>query len=81
MLLLLLLYQEYFKTVLEFLKLERIEFGGSMGQSLGKMVMKIFTEFTETMQKFAGNTEQPLNLESKVSKDWLTVFNNNNKIL
>lgn len=58
--------QDYFKTVLEFLKLEKVEFGGYMGQSLGKMVVEIFSEFTQLMHDFSSDTVNPLCLETKV---------------
>ena len=58
--------QNYFQTVLEYLKLEKVAFGGSKGQVLSGMVIDIFTEFTEMMNKFTNSTYDPLDATSDV---------------
>ena len=67
--------QEYFQTVNEFLKLEKIEFGGIKGRSLGEMVANIFNDFQEMMNKFSSSTYDPLDMDNHVS--YVTVRNNN----
>ena len=59
-------HQEYFQTVLEFLKLEKVEFGGVKGRCLSEMVAQIFNEFQELMNKIGSSTYDPLDLSSKV---------------
>ena len=61
-----LLLQNYFQTALEYLKLEKVAFGGSKGQVLTGMVMDIFNEFTEIMNKFTNSTYDPLDDTSDV---------------
>ena len=58
--------EDYFKTVVEFVKLEKIEFGGVKGRSLSEMVVNIFTQFTSLMNKFNNSTYDPLDIASKV---------------
>ena len=58
--------QEYFQTIIEFLKLEKIEIGGSKGGILSELVVQIFTEFTELMNKFTNSTYDPLDVHNTV---------------
>ena len=58
--------QEYFLTVLDFLKLEKVEFGGVKGRCLSEMVSQIFNEFQELMNKISSSSYDPLDLTSKV---------------
>jgi len=58
--------QDYFQTVLEFLKLEKVEFGGVKGLSLGEMVVQIYNEFQELMSRFTNSTYNPLDVNSGV---------------
>ena len=58
--------QEFFQCVQEFLKLEKIEFGGLQGRSLSELVAKIFTDFQELMNQLSGKTYDPLDPNNKV---------------
>ena len=58
--------QDYFHTAMEYIKLEKVAFGGSKGQVLTGMVMDIFSEFTELMNKFTNSTYDPLDDSSDV---------------
>ena len=58
--------QNYFQTALEYLKLEKVAFGGSKGQVLTGMVMNIFNEFNELMNKFTNSSYDPLDDTSDV---------------
>ena len=58
--------QDYFLTVNEFLKLEKIEFGGIQGRCLSEMVVHIFTEFQELTGKFTNSTYDALDVHNKV---------------
>ena len=58
--------QDYFQTVLEFLKLEKVEFSGVKGRSLGEMVEQIYNDFQELMSKFTNSTYNPLDVNNKV---------------
>jgi dynein heavy chain len=51
---------------LEYLKLEKVAFGGSKGQVLTGMVMNIFNEFNELMNKFTNSAYDPLDDTSDV---------------
>ena len=51
---------------MEYLKLEKVAFGGSKGQVLTGMVMNIFSEFNELMNKFTSSSYDPLDDTSDV---------------
>ncbi len=52
--------------MLEFLKLEKIEFGGKLGGSLSQRVAHIFTEFVDIQNKFNNSTYDPVDIDSEV---------------
>ena len=56
--------QEYFQTVIAFLRLEKVEFGGVKGQALSDMVQRIFQEFQELMTGFAGRSDDPTDISN-----------------
>ena len=58
--------KDYFKTILEFLKLEKIQFGGSKGNCLVEMVGQVFAEFTELQKKFTYSSYDPMDLAGQV---------------
>ncbi len=58
--------QEYFLTVQEFLKLEKVQLGGNKGQSLNEMVEHVFAQFQEQITKFSNSTYDPLGDGSSV---------------
>lgn len=60
--------QEFFDTVVVFLRLEKIQFGGVHGQPLSDMVEAMFTEFNELLAAFTSKPEDPLNIANNVSK-------------
>ena len=59
--------QEYFDIVNQFLRLEKIEFGGVRGQMLSDQVAEMFTEFTELSSQFQGQAKEPLDISNTVS--------------
>ncbi len=59
--------QTYFQTVLEFLKLEKVQLGGNKGRCLNEMVAKVFARFQEHVTKFNNSTYDPLGKGSSVS--------------
>ena len=58
------LIEEYFHTVITFLRLEKLEFGGVKGQALSDMVQRIFQEFQELMTGFAGRSDDPTDISN-----------------
>ncbi len=54
--------------MLEFLKLEKIEFGGKLGGTFNEMVGHIFSEFVDLQNKFNNSTYDPLDIDTVVSK-------------
>ena len=52
--------------MLEFLKLEKVEFGGLRGRSLGEMVQTMFTDFQELMAGLSGKNYDPMDLSNMV---------------
>ena len=59
--------QNYFSTVNEFMRLEKVMFGDIRGQSLTDLVADMFTEFSDLLSGFQGKGCDPLNLSSTVS--------------
>ena len=51
---------------MEFLKLEKIEFGGLHGRILSDQVLEMFNEFQELMASLSGKTYNPLDISCKV---------------
>lgn len=48
------------------MKLEKIQFGGSKGQTLVEMVEQVFSEFTDNVKTFTNSSYDPMNLTTKV---------------
>ncbi|XP_021937393.1 dynein beta chain, ciliary isoform X2 [Zootermopsis nevadensis] len=53
----------FFDTVLEFMKLEKVEIGGLKGRLLSSRVVAVFTEFTEHLSVFGSKTYDALDPE------------------
>ena len=58
--------QDFFRCVLEFLKLEKIEFGGMQGKHLSELVQQMFTNFQELMNHLSSKNYNPLVIDNKV---------------
>lgn len=58
--------QEFFQTATIFLRLEKIQFGGTKGQSLSDLVEGMFNEFTDMMNTFVNRPEDPLDISNNV---------------
>lgn len=64
-------------TYINFMKLEKVEFGGVKGNALGEEVMTIFQEFDEAFKLFTESKYNPLNPSDPVIKcDSLFGFHN-----
>lgn len=61
-----LFFQEYFQTVIELLKLEKIEFGGLRGHSLSELVVEMFTNFQELVTQLSSKSYDPLDPNNEV---------------
>ena len=61
------LLQELFETSTEFLKLEKIEFGGMKGKVLSVQTVQIFEEFSELYKVFIEFSGDPLDPLDTVS--------------
>lgn len=70
----LIMLQDYFKINLEFLKLEKIQFGGSKGKCLVEMVAQIYAEFTELIKIFTSSSYDPMVLTAKVGRQLQEFF-------
>lgn len=51
----------------QYLRLEKIEFGGIRGQMLSDLVAEMFTEFTELSNQFQTQAKDPLDISNTVS--------------
>ena len=60
--------QEFFNTVLELLKLEKIELSGIKGSGLSERVEGMFTEFSDLMTEMVGKPYDCLDPDSQVRK-------------
>ena len=60
------IFQDFFQCVQEFLKLEKIEFGGLQGKCLGDLVQQMFADFQELMNKLTNKSYDPLAPANKV---------------
>jgi dynein heavy chain len=58
-----LLLQCFFDTVLEFMKLEKVEIGGLKGRLLSSRVVSVFAEFSEHLSMFGSKTYDALDPE------------------
>lgn len=58
--------QELFATALDFLKLEKVELGGSRGKVLSEMVFSISEEFHDHWRTLRENKYDPLNYTEDV---------------
>lgn len=52
--------KDLFKTAIDFLRLEKVEIGGTRGKNLGAKTSKMFEEFREEFEKFAAKRYNPL---------------------
>jgi len=59
--------QELFNIVMEFVKLEKVEFSGIKGRLLSHQTIQVFDDFTDLYKKFAEITYDPLCPEDDVS--------------
>ena len=59
--------QEYFHLVVEFNKLEKVEYGGSKGQTFSEKTEQMFTSFVELTQRIQQKSCDPLDTASDVS--------------
>lgn len=60
------LYQELFASALDFLKLERVELGGSRGKILSEMVYGMNDEFLDSWRTLRESKYDPLDYDNKV---------------
>lgn len=58
---------------MEFLKLEKIEFGGLRGRSLSEVVLGMFTEFQDMMTQLSAKSYDPLDNMNQVSGTIVTI--------
>ena len=58
--------QEFFNTVVVFLRLEKVQFGGVRGQSLSDLVEAMFNDFNDLMNGFMSRPENPLDISNNV---------------
>lgn len=59
--------QEFFHIVNEYLKLEKVVFGGIKGGGLTEMVEQMFTEFTDLSSQMTSKSYNPLLPDNKAS--------------
>ena len=59
--------QEYFQIVIEFLKLEKVEFGGLRGRGLSEKVQEMFTDFSDMVNQLSTKSYDPLDPFNKVT--------------
>ena len=52
--------------MIEFLKLEKVEFGGLRGRSLSEAVQEMFTDFNDMVTQLSGKSYDPLDPLNKV---------------
>ncbi|XP_071446269.1 dynein beta chain, ciliary-like [Hetaerina americana] len=57
-------FKDFFETIIEFQKLEKVEIGGLRGRILGMKVADVFAEFNELLSEFANKTYDALDPES-----------------
>ena len=62
--------QEYFQIVIEFLKLEKVEFGGLRGRGLSEKVQEMFTDFSDMVNQLSTKSYDPLDPFNKVTAIW-----------
>ena len=58
--------QELFDIAADFLKLEKVEYGGVKGKSFSTQTEEMFAEFNELYKIFSDSTYDPLDLEDDV---------------
>jgi dynein heavy chain len=58
--------KDLFRSAIDFLRLEKVEFGGVKGKALSTKVFKIFEEFKEEFEKFSNKKYEPLDPDGKV---------------
>ena len=59
--------QEYFNTLLEFLRLEKMDFGGVSGQHLSELTVQMYEEFNELVNTFQSRGDDPMDTSNSVS--------------
>lgn len=62
----LIFFQEFFHTVTELLKLEKIEFGGLRGRSLSELVVEMFSNFQDLVTQLSNKSYDPLDPNNEV---------------
>lgn len=60
------IFQQFFSTSQEFMKLEKIEFGGVKGRVFSQLVLELFDKFQDTYRIFGERTYNPLDPETTV---------------
>ena len=60
--------QEYFDTVMEFSKLEKVDFTGIKASTFLSSIQQVFAEFQDQVTSFTQSTYDPLDPASTVSK-------------
>ena len=58
--------QEYFHLVMEFNKLEKVEYGGSKGQTFSEKTEQMFNSFVELTQRIQQKSCDPLDTADNV---------------
>jgi len=66
--------KDLFKSAIDFLRLEKVEFGGAKGKALSTKVFKIFEEFKEEFEKFSNKKYEPLDPDGKVSFKIISIY-------
>ena len=59
--------QEYFLTMKDYMKLEKVEFGGTHGQCYSDMVACLFRDFQDLSSRISNCSYNALDLKSQVS--------------
>ena len=60
------IFQELFLTVQDFLKLEKVEYGGVKGTMLSEVTEGMFAEFNDLYKTFTDSSYDPLDLSDDV---------------
>ena len=72
--------EELFDTILEFSKLEKIDFTGIKGSGLCTMVQQLFGEFQEHVAVFTQRSYDPLDPQNGVCAITILLLNGHNKL-
>ncbi|XP_039265498.2 dynein beta chain, ciliary-like [Styela clava] len=68
---------QFFATSQEFMKLEKIEFGGVKGRVLSQLVLRLFDRFQDIYKVFGERTYNPLDPEDSAFENDFKDFNEN----